>query len=235
MLERATTIGKYMKDQIPWLRIFAEGVVIVFSILLAFGIDAWSEERQEQGRYQDLLATVQSDFSSTRSLLGTSVRRGDDANARLHELGRIIDTGDSVPVDSIRFLSQALLIEISFTPSISHYRAAIASGDIRLLKDDALLVALNEFEEGLRGYELHMSLSGQMHFLGSTHDLRREFGSALGFATSPDVARNLRHPTVQATVEVTIEMASNLVQRLRQMDSAAERILERIEELRPVA
>ena len=27
--------------QIPWLRVFVEGVVIVGSILLAFGIDAW--------------------------------------------------------------------------------------------------------------------------------------------------------------------------------------------------
>jgi hypothetical protein len=33
--------------QIPWLRVFVEGVVIVGSILLAFGIDAWWEERQE--------------------------------------------------------------------------------------------------------------------------------------------------------------------------------------------
>ncbi len=30
-----------MTRQIPWLRVFAEGVVIVVSVLLAFGIDAW--------------------------------------------------------------------------------------------------------------------------------------------------------------------------------------------------
>ena len=29
--------------QIPWLRVFVEGVVSVGSILLAFGIDAWWE------------------------------------------------------------------------------------------------------------------------------------------------------------------------------------------------
>jgi hypothetical protein len=74
-----------------------------------------------------------------------------------------------------------------------------------------------------------------MHFLGPTHDLRREFGSSGGFATSPEVARNLRHPTVRATVDVTIEMASNLVRRLREMDSAAERILARIDFLRAAA
>ena len=35
-------------SQIPWKRITAEGVVIVVSILFAFSIDAWWEERQEQ-------------------------------------------------------------------------------------------------------------------------------------------------------------------------------------------
>ena len=32
-----------MTSQVPWLRVFVEGVVIVGSILLAFGIDAWWE------------------------------------------------------------------------------------------------------------------------------------------------------------------------------------------------
>ncbi len=30
-----------MKAQIPWLRVLVEGVVIVVSILLAFGLQAW--------------------------------------------------------------------------------------------------------------------------------------------------------------------------------------------------
>ena len=41
--------------QIPWLRVFVEGVVIVGFILLAFGIEAQATEGQEQpdgeGRY----------------------------------------------------------------------------------------------------------------------------------------------------------------------------------------
>ncbi len=37
-----------LKPQIPWLRVFVEGVVIVGSILLAFGIDAWWDGVQER-------------------------------------------------------------------------------------------------------------------------------------------------------------------------------------------
>ena len=35
-----------LKAQIPWLRVRVEGVVIVGSILLAFGIDAWWDGMQ---------------------------------------------------------------------------------------------------------------------------------------------------------------------------------------------
>jgi hypothetical protein len=39
--------------QIPWPRIFAAGVAIVVSILLAFGIQGWWEGRQEQREEQE--------------------------------------------------------------------------------------------------------------------------------------------------------------------------------------
>ncbi len=33
----------------PWLRVFVEGVVIVGSILLVFGLQAWWDEFQDEG------------------------------------------------------------------------------------------------------------------------------------------------------------------------------------------
>jgi hypothetical protein len=36
--------------QIPWLRVFVEGVVIVGSILLALGLQAWWDPAQERAR-----------------------------------------------------------------------------------------------------------------------------------------------------------------------------------------
>ncbi len=43
---------------IPWPRILAEGVAIVLSILLAFGIQAWWEGVQEREEEQVALAVV---------------------------------------------------------------------------------------------------------------------------------------------------------------------------------
>ena len=44
-----------MTKQLPWLRVFVEGVVIVGSILLAFGIDAAWEGGQERTLERDYL------------------------------------------------------------------------------------------------------------------------------------------------------------------------------------
>ncbi len=52
-----------MKTQIPWLRVFVEGVVIVASILLAFGIEAWWEGVQERQEEQEALRGLASDFA----------------------------------------------------------------------------------------------------------------------------------------------------------------------------
>ncbi len=40
--------GTLVSREIPWLRIGVEGVVIVGSILLAFGIDAWRDESAQR-------------------------------------------------------------------------------------------------------------------------------------------------------------------------------------------
>ena len=47
-----------MTQRIPWSRVLAEGAVIVVSILLAFSIDAWWEERQERRQETEYLAAI---------------------------------------------------------------------------------------------------------------------------------------------------------------------------------
>ena len=75
-----------MKPQIPWLRVFVEGVVIVGSILLAFGIDAWWEGRQEREREATYLSALVAEVERNRVIFGK--RR--DVAARKLELAPVI-------------------------------------------------------------------------------------------------------------------------------------------------
>ncbi len=59
-----------MTRPIPWLRVFVEGVVIVGSILLAFGIEAGWEVRQERADERQALERLVAEFSVVDSVLG---------------------------------------------------------------------------------------------------------------------------------------------------------------------
>jgi len=49
--------------RIPWLRVFVESFVIVVSILLAFGIDAWWDVRQQEEHFRTALAGLESGYA----------------------------------------------------------------------------------------------------------------------------------------------------------------------------
>lgn len=53
-----------MSRNIPWARILAEGIAIVTSILLAFGIEAWWSERQNQEVVEAHLAAVKGELQA---------------------------------------------------------------------------------------------------------------------------------------------------------------------------
>jgi hypothetical protein len=58
-----------MKQPIPWTRLIAEGLAIVVSILLAFAIDAWWEQRQDTAEERRILVSLRDEFTEIRALL----------------------------------------------------------------------------------------------------------------------------------------------------------------------
>ena len=58
-----------MKRQIPWTRLIAEGVVIVGSILLAFGVDAWWSEQQARVAARQGLASALEELEASQAEL----------------------------------------------------------------------------------------------------------------------------------------------------------------------
>ncbi len=87
--------------QIPWLRVFVEGVVIVGSILLAFGIDAAWEERQGRERKTAHLEALAVEIADTRSALMASQGRREVRIESMGSLLKAMRNRGSVPPDSI--------------------------------------------------------------------------------------------------------------------------------------
>ena len=56
-------------SSVPWSRIAVEGVAIVASILLAFAIDVWWDDRQREQSEQVVLRTLLDDLQVKKVLL----------------------------------------------------------------------------------------------------------------------------------------------------------------------
>ncbi len=63
-----------MKAQVPWLRVFVEGVVIVGSILLAFWIEAWWSDSQERVAEAEYLTAIQNEIEENLSAVAANMR-----------------------------------------------------------------------------------------------------------------------------------------------------------------
>lgn len=90
---------------IPWPRIFAEGVVIVASILLAFGIDAWWQEMQERGAERQQLGVLRAEIRANRAELDSRLQRGIRTREAQRTLIELIGPDEQlIPVDSLAAL-----------------------------------------------------------------------------------------------------------------------------------
>jgi hypothetical protein len=223
---------------IPWARVFAEGVVIVASILLALALDAWWDRLQENRRRADLAAALTQDFETTRARLRTSIAWGDSLIARSEAFLDLANSSSSIELDSMRFLAGGAFRAIVFNPALSSYRGAVATGELRLVRSSDLIGAFAEFDEALDLFELHFRISGDLYYLGTTLDLRQRLGSLsvlldppsevpVPFTVSDAEYRALaRERLVYSTVETVLIANRNMVQALQGADSAAVRVLQ---------
>jgi hypothetical protein len=138
-----------MSDPVRWKRALIEGMVIVGSILLAFGIDAGWDARDEASRRSAVIEGLRSDFATARADLDRVTafhlegRQAAEALMRIGAGGRPLSEDLSSRVDS---LFGGLAGTASFDPPLGTLEALINSGDLDLLDDPGLAVELTRFQ-----------------------------------------------------------------------------------------
>ncbi len=149
-----------MKPQIPWLRVFVEGVVIVGSILLAFGLQAWWEGRQEEAEEAVLLGSLSAEIELNLDSLDIwqdTIRfAGNRATALLELTGP-----DAEPMDAVSF--SVHLIEAAswttFHPSTGAISAVL--GRLSLIRSEELRKEVAGFGERLRDFQENFEWASQ--------------------------------------------------------------------------
>jgi hypothetical protein len=124
---------------IPWLRILVEGVVIVGSILLAFGIDAWWDQVQERIEEQEVLAGLDADFERNQQQLDDVLLNQAAFQSRIDRLESMSAVElAAIPPDSSGAYVRGLRGMATFDAGDGTLDAMIASGKLGVISDPGL-------------------------------------------------------------------------------------------------
>ena len=143
-----------MPERKNWKRLALEGVVIVASILLAFGIEAWWDASRERAEERQALGALAQEFRAASALLDRQFLLTDSivaATATIHEWTG--PSADSRYADSLAVLLPAVTRLPGFEPPSGTLDALLGSGDLRLIESDSLRAALASFPSRLAGMQ----------------------------------------------------------------------------------
>ena len=137
----ANAYNQTMTDSqtLPWKRLLAEAVAIVLSILLAFAIDAWWDNRSDRHAEQVLLQRLQADFTEIQSAILMIEAEHRETSAACIALMNIPE-GSPVPstAEYDRMVALVFLTSRTFNPGMGAAAAFLNSEGAKLADNQPL-------------------------------------------------------------------------------------------------
>ncbi len=170
-----------------WKRVGIEATVVVASILIAFSIDAWWDDLQEQRRADELLFAIRSDVEATQTYIeGVIAFRKKvigDAQALLEAMA---GGTDRATLDSRLLTLGSVFVMSSWQPVNHTYEQALGSGSFDLVRDSELRLLLAQYVAALEE-------------VGLFHDnvIRQYYGALEPFMVTRTVYSELAAPDVR--------------------------------------
>ncbi|TFG65899.1 MAG: hypothetical protein E4H28_03190 [Gemmatimonadales bacterium] len=139
-------MNKGSSSAVPWVRLAVEVAAIVGSILIAFAIDAWWQERQEDKAEREILVSLQDEFTFHRATLARDKEfwAGNEASvSRLMQLFRSGEIPGPMVMDTL-FLGLTWMH--TWDPGSGASDALIASGSLELIENIGLRNNLSKWQ-----------------------------------------------------------------------------------------
>jgi hypothetical protein len=125
-------------QDIPWNRIAIEAAAIVMSILLAFAIDAWWDNRQDRSEEQRILVGLKAEFEQNLELIDIEFSY---RHAVIDSTLKILDASVA-PTTTNPEILDGLIGDLSWWQNIKYSRGAIdgllQSGRLSLIENEEL-------------------------------------------------------------------------------------------------
>jgi hypothetical protein len=167
-----------LERRIPWLRVCAEGLVIVVSILLAFGLQAWWEGQTDRQTERTILMELHTALSADLELLDRRLDRLRQIESRVGSLLAHLESG--VPYADSLDAYFGTVYGVTTTELNTAAYESLKSQGLGLLSDQALRSHIARvYEQTYRRVEWQGSLESDVvlgllrpYFLVHFRDLR---------------------------------------------------------------
>jgi len=149
-----TSITHALRTQ-NWFAVIVEFIIVLAGVVIGFQISAWNETRIEHQREALILDRLHADFVEIEARTTTTIDQLNDrieAGSAFEDLLRR-DQNVVSDLDFFRGLQSAIGTPVPNGRSAT-YTELVASGEMRLIRSEALREALVEFDEQVRRQEL---------------------------------------------------------------------------------
>lgn len=186
----------------------AESLVVVTGVLVALALNAWWQGREDSAREWVYLQQLSVDLKTNEQLARTTVDYMDD---RVQLASRLLDAIRSRPLpppDSLdRWLNELLGVAPLY-PRMATVQALIETGDLNLIRDDALRTGLIDY---LATVQMAGELTSAMSQFGlrAFADIHRRVDvtalrNGTGIHTGAEWARLAEDPVMRGSVSVIL-------------------------------
>jgi hypothetical protein len=226
-------------DRVQGRRLLLEALVVIASILIAFALDAWWDQRASQRTEAAHLRALQSDFEQNVSRLEQAIKREERIAEASRSLLLLANRPDaSFSGDSVSNLLGQVFNSGRFDPVMGAYEAVVSSGGLAQVRDDSLRLALADFASYLEGryferysdelyFDFVQSFTGQLGM--SEFVLATDSSTATRLATaSQRPSALLRNPKFREHLALRYLAERDVAGSYRGLLEKAKRVLELI-------
>ena len=167
----------------------AEYLIVVLGVLTAVGINAWWGDRQDRAKEQVYLRQLAVDLRETE-------RAADEVDAQMdrferapRRLAQAYYLADPPPRDSLVAWGASFLNYRTLRPVLGTAEALVSTGDLALVRDDSLRIAISAYLDGTRG-----AMESVVAHDDWVRQLQHEFALAANIAPILAEAFSLRYP-----------------------------------------
>jgi len=136
---------------VPWGVLSIEFVVVVVGILGALWVDSWREERTDRGLETRYLTRLHQDLKASRETLIEVIDRHESTAGDLRSaLEELRTRSGPAGIEVLReTLGSATDLSV-YTPEHSTYEEMVATGNLGLIRDDSVRIALSRYDRWLQ-------------------------------------------------------------------------------------